>query len=389
MFIKHTFTLALIFTLINCSNKPIIDKCEVDNVVSHDLGFNHHSSVKNGANSNDADHSNDLKDLDENLHKTPGEYTLSISVGIGNIQTVDVVADTGSSDLVLSDKEYKPSASATKQNKPLSLSYGSCSGKAELYQDTVGLSCGNPVQQIFAYLSSSGSSCPNIMGLGYTSLARTGSSFFDDLRSKNSMQNLFSMLLCGNASGSQIILGGHVKNAPISALQYTPIVNENYYEMDVKNLAIEGGKAIDFIAKQTVILDSGTTLSVIPSDMHDAIVAAILKVNSSIPANFFTSTKPSEDDYTLPASTLGDISKLPTVTITLAGSNGSADLVLAIPPRVYLKNMGRGNLIFGFRKTSPGETIIFGQTLMENYYIVFDRANKQIGFAPNTGLCGN
>jgi Eukaryotic aspartyl protease len=50
--------------------------------------------------------------------------------------------------------------------------------------------------------------------------------------------------------------------------------------------------------------------------------------------------------------------------------------------------MGNDNFIFGFRKTAPGQVFIFGQTLLENYYVVFDRANKKIGFAPNSGLCG-
>jgi Eukaryotic aspartyl protease len=315
--IKNMFFLSFIFVLVNC-NRPIIDKCEVGTVVSHDLLFNHHSSVKNAANSTDTDQSNDLKDLDEDLHQVAGEYVLSIKLGIGDIQTADVVADTGSSDLVLSSKAYRPSASATNQNKPISLAYGSCSGEATLYSDTVRLECGDSIQQPFAYLSSSKSTCPSIMGLGYTSIARTGSSFFDNLRSKNGMQNLFSMLLCGQASGSQIILGGHIKNAPISALQYTPIIRENYYVMDAKNIAIKGGDIIGSLAGQTVILDSGTTISNVPASIHDAIVAAILQANPTIPEKFFTSTKPSDEDYTLQSSTIGDVSKLPTITITLA-----------------------------------------------------------------------
>ncbi len=382
------FSLLFVFALINC-NKPIVDKCEDKNGVTHDLTFSHHSSVKNSTYSTDTDPSNDLKDLDEGLHRESGEYALAIKVGLGNIQTIDVVADTGSSDLVLSNKSYRPNSSAANQNQSLSLSYGTCSGQATLYKDTIGLECGNPIEQSFAYLASSGSSCPNIMGLGYAPLAQTGSSFFDGLSSKNGLQNLFSMLLCGQAPGSQLVLGGHIKNAPIATMQLTPIVQESYYTVNAKSMSVKDGDDIGSLAEKLVIIDSGTTLSIVPTDIHKAIVSAILAKNPSIPANFFTSVKPSDEDYTLQADTFGDISQLPTITLTLAGKKDSSDIILEIPPQVYLKNMGHNNLIFGFREASDGETIIFGQTLMDNYYIVFDRENKQIGFAPNTGLCGN
>jgi len=376
------FSFLLLTILISC--KPVIvEKCSVNNIHSHDLTSGPHHTIKNSDATTNENPNDDFSDLDEGLFTRAGEYYLSLRVGAAGIP-IDVVADTGSSDLLLS---MAPSNSAKNLGQSLNLYYGTCSTSAALYSDQIGLACGDLVEQTFA-LMQSGSTCPNIMGLAGKDLSVTNSSFFDDLVQKNKMQNLFSMLLCGKRPGSNITLGGHIPNAPLAALQYIPITSEKkYYFLQVGNIGIKNGGALGTLSGQQVILDSGTTLSLVPKDIHDQIVSAIQAVNPNIPATFFTSTKPSDPNYTVHPNVLGDISKLPTITLELADPSTNTQFTLEIPPQVYLKDMGNANTMFGFR-IAQSSIHILGQILMENYYVVFDRDNSRIGFAPNTGLCG-
>ena len=59
---------------------------------------------------------------------------------------------------------------------------------------------------------------------------------------------------------------------------------------------------------------------------------------------------------------------------------------LEMKPQSYFRK-GSGGVYFGIR-AHHGALAILGQVFMENFDVVFDRANKRIGFAPIQG-CGN
>ena len=77
--------------------------------------------------------------------------------------------------------------------------------------------------------------------------------------------------------------------------------------------------------------------------------------------------------------------------ITLAVTN----VPLVMQPRRYLLqgyalNSKPSEYCLAITKTGPGGLQILGDTTLEDYYIVFDRAQKRIGWAPvNTDMCGS
>jgi len=73
------------------------------------------------------------------------------------------------------------------------------------------------------------------------------------------------------------------------------------------------------------------------------------------------------------------ISKYPTLTFVVK-QNESSEILLTVPPQSYLMNVG-GQYCLGIAGV-PGVGIVLGDVFMENYYIVFDRANSRLGFAP-------
>jgi len=82
-------------------------------------------------------------------------------------------------------------------------------------------------------------------------------------------------------------------------------------------------------------------------------------------------------------SKIGDLSDYPPIIISVQGFNNSI-IDLPIPASSYLI-LEQGYYCFGVEETTS-VGIVLGDVFMENYYIVFDRQNLQLGFA-NVGSC--
>ena len=75
------------------------------------------------------------------------------------------------------------------------------------------------------------------------------------------------------------------------------------------------------------------------------------------------------------------LSDFPSVNITLplSGSSGIS-FDVAVTPSAYLLPVGR-DYCMGIG-TATGVGMVMGDVFMENYYVHFDRQNKQLGFSP-------
>jgi hypothetical protein len=138
------------------------------------------------------------------------------------------------------------------------------------------------------------------------------------------------------------------------------------------------------------IVDSGTTLNLIPPDMFNNILNVMIGVQSGLPQEFFTTQNPGDGTF---ARNVDDatIARFPTLQVQLRSTTGQT-FWLDMTPQTYFKEWTNGTRIFGFRPTQDlvqfRPLIIMGQVFMENHYVSFDRANSRVGFGDNSALCG-
>jgi hypothetical protein len=124
------------------------------------------------------------------------------------------------------------------------------------------------------------------------------------------------------------------------------------------------------------VLDSGTTLTVIPSDMFAEL------------ANFFNAA--SDPNYgVLVSCDIGSVNG--TLDFGFGGDKGTTISVafkeLALPVTDNQGNSltfsdGSTACSFGLDQTSENEPILFGDTFLRSAYVVYDLDNQQIGIAP-------
>lgn len=361
--------------------------------------------------------------INETLAHEVAEYAIELKVG-NPPQLIDAVIDTGSPYLVLLGENmvcpadsgagicvghtFSPTASSSIKvtNLNATPAYGSAIVKeGKVYKDQIGLACGQTVPDVGFIVATKGNNLRNIFGLAYNVLEGevsnvTGiNSLFLDLVQNGQMQNIFSLTLCGEQTpkGSNVEFGGidsRVKLASIT--QWTPITKEDYYTIKADTLQIQGSKTSIGSFDKPVIIDSGTTFNIIPQAMFDALVAQLkaVKVPQAIPADYWESATVGHPNFLANISD-EDIKQFPVIEVTVPGMPQQPGFTLQISPQTYFKEFENGKRAFGFRPASRGASYyIFGQVLMENYVVVFDRGEfptksgtGKIGFYPNTGLC--
>jgi len=111
------------------------------------------------------------------------------------------------------------------------------------------------------------------------------------------------------------------------------------------------------------IVDTGTSLILAPqgtvTNLQNIIPVALLSSNQVTACNSI------------------NLNALPNITFNLGG------VLLSIPPSIYILNDGQNNCNLGI---DVGGTLwIMGDTLIRNFYTIFDRGNNQVGFAALVG----
>ncbi|KAM5281349.1 beta-secretase 2 isoform 2-T2 [Ctenodactylus gundi] len=184
-----------------------------------------------------------------------------------------------------------------------------------------------------------------ILGLAYATLAKPSSSlvtFFDSLVTQAKIPNVFSMQMCGaglpvagsGTNGGSLVLGGIEPSLYTGDIWYTPIKEEWYYQIEILKLEI-GGQSLNLDCREynadKAIVDSGTTLLRLPQKVFDAVVDAVAR------------TSP-----------------------------------LYIQPMV---GTGLNYECYRFGISPSSNALVIGATVMEGFYVVFDRARRRVGFA--------
>ncbi|KAM7165185.1 pepsin A-like [Macrochelys suwanniensis] len=307
------------------------------------------------------------------------EYFGTISIGTP-AQDFSVLFDTGSSNLWVpsvycsspactNHNRFNPSDSSTYQDtsENVSIQYGTGSMTGILGYDTVQVGGIVDTNQIFGLSETEPGSFlyyspfDGILGLAFPSISSSGATpVFDNMMNEGLVsQDLFSVYLSSDdQSGSFVMFGGIDSSYYSGNLNWIPLSAETYWEITMDSVTMNG-QTIACSSGCQAIIDTGTSLLAGPS-------TGISNINSYIGAS----------DGTISCS---DMSSLPNIVFTING------IEFPVPASAYIID-NSGSCSPGFESidipTSSGELWILGDVFIRQYYVVFDRANNQMGLAP-------
>ncbi|XP_059186767.1 beta-secretase 2 [Centropristis striata] len=352
-------------------------------------------------------------DMVNNLQGDSGRgYYMEMSLGTPG-QKVNILVDTGSSNFAVAAAPHPfithyfntaLSSSYQSSGRTVAVRYTQGNWEGELGTDHVSIPNGPNGSfsiNIAAILSSDGFFLPGInwqgiLGLAYPMLARPDSSvepFFNSLVQQLGIPDIFSLQMCGaglsasntaDPAGGSLVMGGAEPTLYRGTVWYTPIIEEWYYQVEVLKLEV-GDQNLELDCREynmdKAIVDSGTTLLRLPINVFNAVVEAITR--SSLIQDF--------------SSGFWDGSKLacwmkgetpwrffPKLSIYLRATNTSQSFRITILPQLYIQPITDvdGTLdCFRFGLSSSANGLVIGATVMEGFYVVFDRAQKRLGFA--------
>uniref|UniRef100_A0A8C3SX59 pepsin A n=1 Tax=Chelydra serpentina TaxID=8475 RepID=A0A8C3SX59_CHESE len=309
------------------------------------------------------------------------EYFGTISIGTP-AQEFSVLFDTGSSNLWVpsvycsspactNHNRFNPSDSSTYQDtsENVSIQYGTGSMTGILGYDTVQVGGIVDTNQIFGLSETEPGSFlyyspfDGILGLAFPSISSSGATpVFDNMMNEGLVsQDLFSVYLSSDdQSGSFVMFGGIDSSYYSGNLNWIPLSAETYWEITMDSVTMNG-QTIACSSGCQAIIDTGTSLLAGPS-------TGISNIESYIGAS----------DGTVRIS-CSDMSSLPNIIFTING------IEFPVPASAYIIDRS-GSCSPGFESidvpTSSGELWILGDVFIRQYYVVFDRANNQMGLAP-------
>ncbi|TFK51818.1 acid protease [Heliocybe sulcata] len=167
-----------------------------------------------------------------------------------------------------------------------------------------------------------------------------------------------------SGQGSELELGS--SSLAGSAVTYTPVTQQGYWQVNMQSVLVNGKNVLGQIS---VIVDSGTTY-IIGDD------ANVRKLYASVPGAKNASMTVGQGYYTVPCNAV------PTISLTFGGKS------FAISPSIL--NLGRvssGSTDCVAALVSSGiatDFWIVGDIFMRNVNTVFDYGNKRVGFSPLT-----
>uniref|UniRef100_A0A8C0H9M6 Beta-secretase 2 n=1 Tax=Chelonoidis abingdonii TaxID=106734 RepID=A0A8C0H9M6_CHEAB len=200
-----------------------------------------------------------------------------------------------------------------------------------------------------------------ILGLAYDALAKPSSSvetFFDSLVSQAKIPNVFSLQMCGagmpvsgsGTNGGSLVMGGIEPSLYKGDIWYTPIKEEWYYQVEILKLEV-GGQNLNLDCREIQTFSSG----------------------------FWTGSQLACWEKTETPWSL-----FPKLSIYLRDENSSRSFRITILPQLYIQpilGIGHNLECYRFGISSSSSALVIGATVMEGFYVIFDRAQKRVGFA--------
>ncbi|RCH94284.1 Type I transmembrane sorting receptor [Rhizopus stolonifer] len=336
--------------------------------------YSKHRIVSNNGTSTDGVGSVPMTDYSYDV-----EYYGEVTVGTPGIK-LRLDFDTGSSDLWFastlctgcsrSQNKYNPNQSSTyaADGRTWSISYGDGStASGILATDTVtlgGLKIKQQTIELAKRESSSFSSGPNdgLLGLGFNTITtvRGIKTPMDNLISQGLIsQPIFGVYLGKKSTGGggEYIFGGYDSSKFKGSLTTIPVDNSNgWYGITVKGTTING---VSVGSSFTGILDTGTTLLILPNKIAAAVARA------------YGATDNYDGTYTISCDT--------TRLKPLVFSIGSSTFQVPVDSLIFQKVGSRCYAGFGY---ADYDFAIIGDTFLKNNYVVFNQKVPQVQIAP-------
>jgi hypothetical protein len=341
----------------------------------------------------------------------PTVYTLPVT--LGGSQTFQMLLDTGSTTLGVAatgcscgpaSPLYTPSSTAVDQKQTATSQYGSGSWSGEIYQESVaiGTSATAPTKlvaisqqtQFFEPLQcdSKTGGMQGILGMGPAAAAVQGTNgFFDQYVATNKVPNVFATELC-ETTGT-LWLGGFDPAATTAAPVYTPssdLYSTYYHTVNLASITV-GSTTVPVSSGQYTdsVVDTGTSIFLLGSTAYSALAAAIqadAKFTQLFGSSFFppaNSQQPGCAAVTETKATLD--AALPELTLTFG--SGQTVTAKATATESYLFNYGGQwcSAIAGIDQGPQSFPLasIMGSPVLRSNVVIFDVAQKRIGFAPH------
>jgi len=309
------------------------------------------------------------------------QYFSEITLGTPP-QTFKVILDTGSSNLWVPSQQcgsiacylhtkYESSASSSyKANgSSFEIRYGSGSLSGFVSQDVLNIGDLCVKHQDFAEATSEPGLAfafgkfDGILGLGYDTISvnHIVPPFYNMINQGLLDKSVFAFYLSSTDDGSEVIFGGVDKKHYKDDLIWLPVKRKAYWEVDLE--AITFGDNVASLEDTGAILDTGTSLIVMPSTLSDLL-------NEAIGAK-----KDFGGTYKVDCNKRDS---LPDLTFTLSGTN------FTITADDYILKTGGSciSAFMGMDFPDPiGPLVILGDAFLRKWYSVYDLGNDSVGLA--------
>jgi len=314
-----------------------------------------------------------------------------ITVGLGTpAQDVDLIFDTGSSDLWVQSANYNPKSSSTSQDlkETWTIQYGSGDASGEEYKDTATIGSYTFTQEFGIASTADGfDGVQGLVGFGpddlsvITSKGENIPTPADNLYSAGKIGSdvvgvWFQPITDGGSqeTNGEVTFGGVDSSKYTGSITYVPVTTTSpaseYWGIDVTEIAYGTTKVTSTVHG---IVDTGTTLILLSSTavsaLYKNISGAKLDNNSGL--------------YTIPSS---QVSKLKNISFTVGGTAFTLTPAQYIIPANQVANLGGTagttyTWIGSLGDNEAGLAFILGQKFLENFYSVFDTTNHRVGLA--------
>lgn len=202
-----------------------------------------------------------------------------------------------------------------------------------------------------------------ILGLGYDTISvnKMVPPFYQMVNQKLIDEPVFAFYLGSEDQGSEAVFGGVDKDHYEGKIEYIPLRRKAYWEVDFNSIAF--GDEVAELENTGVILDTGTSLNTLPTDLAELL-------NKEIGAK-----KGFGGQYTIDCKARDS---LPDITFNLAGSN------YTLPASDYILELG-GSCVSTFTPMDMPEPVgplaILGDAFLRRYYSVYDLGKGAVGLA--------